>query len=159
MPLLRGVQPADIHDVKLLLESCNLPGAGIEDQFADAFILAEHESEIIGVAGIEKYGDYGLLRSVAVKGPYRGRSVGRLLVKECVARARRKGISKIYLLTTDAQAYFEALGFTILDRERVPYNITKSHEYASICPQTATVMVLLSPRVGPFPRANRRSGE
>jgi amino-acid N-acetyltransferase len=151
MPTLRTARPADIHDVRLLLQSCNLPDAGIEDQFGEAFVVAEHNGEIVGVAGTERYGNYGLLRSVAVSEPYRGRSVGRLLVEECLARARRRGISEIYLLTTDAQGYFETLGFIAVNRDQVPHSIAKSPEYASLCPKTATVMVLSCPSVPPRP--------
>jgi len=154
MPTLRNAHPADIHDVRLLLKGCKLPDGGIEDQLADAFMVAEQDGEIIGVAGIEICGDQGLLRSVAVSEPYRRKSVGRLLVKECLARARRRGVTEIYLLTIDAQGYFEALGFTAVSRDRVPHNITKSHEFVSLCPETATVMVLLSPWLRPEPRAN-----
>lgn len=154
MPTLRSAQPADIHDVRLLLESCNLPDAGIEDQFQDAFVVAEHDGEVIGVAGTEKYGECGLLRSVAVSEHHRGKSVGRLLTRECLARAWRRGISDIYLLTNDAQGYFGALGFKAVDREQVPHEIAESHEYASLCPETATLMVLLPHRRLPVPKAN-----
>jgi len=154
MPTLRNAHPADIHDVRLLLKGCKLPDGGIEDQLADAFTVAEQDGAIIGVAGIEIYGDHGLLRSVAVSKPYRGKSVGRLLVKECLARARRRGVSDIYLLTIDAQGYFEALGFTAVSRDQVPHNITKSHEFVSLCPETAIAMVLLSSQFAPETKTN-----
>jgi N-acetylglutamate synthase-like GNAT family acetyltransferase len=119
---------------------------GIEDQFEDAFVVAEHDGKIIGAAAIERYGDHGLLRSVAVSQNHRGKLVGRMLVDECLARAGQSGISEIYLLTIDAQGYFGNLGFRTVNRDLVPHEITKSREYALLCPDTATVMVLASPR-------------
>ncbi|UCC45400.1 MAG: GNAT family N-acetyltransferase [Candidatus Zixiibacteriota bacterium] len=154
MPILRAAQPSDIHNVRLLLETCNLPDGGIEDQFGEAFVVAVHDGEIIGVAGTEKYGECGLLRSIAVSERHRGKSVGRLLTRECLARAWRRGISEIYLLTNDAQEYFGALGFKAVDREQVPHEIAESHEYASLCPETATVMVLLPHTLHPVPKTN-----
>ena len=120
IPTIRSARPDDIHAVRLLLQSSNLPYAGIEDQFVEAFVVAEHGGKIIGVAATEKYGDCGLLRVRAVSEPYRGNTVGRLLVDECVTRAWQRDISDIYLLTTDAQGYFETLGFIAVNRDQVP---------------------------------------
>lgn len=155
-PKIRNAQPSDIDGVRLLLESCGLPFGGVEDQFADGFIVAEQDGQLVAVAGVEKYGDTGLLRSVAVREDFRGRRVGRLLVAECLTRARRRAISEIYLLTTDARKYFEALGFVPVDRKAVPSEVAVSPEFASICPETAITMLYRSsgPRFD-----NQRSGE
>jgi amino-acid N-acetyltransferase len=51
-------------------------------------------------------------------------------------------LTEVYLLTLDAQGYFESFGFAVIDRERVPAEVAASREFDSICPATATAMVL-----------------
>jgi amino-acid N-acetyltransferase len=156
---LRCAQPADIRSVRALLESCDLPHTGIEDQFEDAFVVAERDGQIIGVAGLERYGEHGLLRSVAVSEPHRGQALARSLVDRCLTEAWRLGLSDVYLLTLDAQTYFEALGFKVISRAEVAHGVTKSREFSSICPETATVMVQYGPRLRRHPGANRSTGD
>ena len=158
-PILRRAQPADIYSVRALLESCDLPHTGIEDQFEKAFLVAEQDGEIIGVAGLERYGEHGLLRSVAVSEPHRGQSLARSLVDRCLNEAWQLGLSDVYLLTLDAGAYFEALGFEVISREQVAHNVTKSREFSSICPETATVMIQYSPHLTRYHGANRSEGD
>ena len=60
--------------------------------------------------------------------------VGRLLESAAVRGAG------VYLLTTTADRYFAKLGFAAVDRAAVPAEIRASPEFASICPDDATVM-------------------
>lgn len=141
-PELRRARTSDAPSVRRLLRGCNLPEDGIEDQFAESFLVAENDGELIGVAAIEEYGSTGLLRSVAVVEACRSRAVGEHLVAECLDQARRRGLTEVYLLTLDAQEYFESFGFAVIDRDRVPAEVAASREFDSICPATATAMVL-----------------
>ncbi len=111
------------------------------DGCVENFVIAENESgSWIGVAGVEFYGESGLLRSVAVEEQSRGRGHGRILVNTVLGNARDRGIKMVYLLTEDADNYFEHLGFQIVDRKDVDDVVKTSLEFTDACPECALVM-------------------
>jgi amino-acid N-acetyltransferase len=111
------------------------------DGCVENFVIAENESgSWIGVAGVEFYGESGLLRSVAVDKEFRGRGHGRILVNAVLEKARDKGIKTVYLLTEDADSYFKHLGFKIVDRNDVDDVVKTSLEFTEACPESALVM-------------------
>ncbi|HUV36242.1 MAG TPA: arsenic resistance N-acetyltransferase ArsN2 [Patescibacteria group bacterium] len=138
---LRPARSGDLEAVTDLLEGCGLHIEGIEEHVAGGYVVAEHEEEIIGVCGIETYGTFGLMRSLAVSRSWRGRSVGRRLFEDRTAWARAEGIRALYLLTIDADGYCECFGFSRILRDDVPDEIRGSLEFSSLCPVTAVVMV------------------
>jgi amino-acid N-acetyltransferase len=138
---IRPAQAGDWDSVEGLLIACDLPSKGVREYLGETYVVATHENSVIGIAGIEVYGEHGLLRSVAVSPAWRGKSLGGALVKERLAWAEAGGLTHVFLLTTDAAGYFEVLGFTPIDREDTPDEIKVSPEFASICPETAIVMV------------------
>ena len=91
---------------------------------------------------MERHGDSGLLRSVAVDVEWRGRGIAERLIEDRIAWARRTGIRDLYLLTTTAASYFPRFGFTPVDRADVADGIKASSEFADVCPSSATVMKL-----------------
>jgi amino-acid N-acetyltransferase len=95
----------------------------------------------IGAAGLETYGNAGLLRSVVVAPAARGKGWGQQLVENRLAYARASGIERVFLLTTTAPRYFERLGFTIAMRSEAPVALAHSREFASVCPASATCLV------------------
>jgi amino-acid N-acetyltransferase len=139
-----NIRPAigeELEKVKGLLIECGLHTEGVEERLGDDYVVAESGEEIIGVCGIEVYKPYGLLRSLAVSRPWRGRSAGRALVDDRTAWAEAEGIRALYLLTIDAENYFERFGFKRVHRDEVPTEIKGSLEFSSLCPETAVVMV------------------
>ncbi|HEU5170560.1 MAG TPA: hypothetical protein VFU46_08475, partial [Gemmatimonadales bacterium] len=62
---LRPAAPADYPAVAALLGASRLPLDGVPAALG-GFVVAEADRKIVGVAGVEAYGDAGLLRSVAV---------------------------------------------------------------------------------------------
>jgi len=88
-----------------------LPLDGFEERFPGAYVVACVDEAIVGVAGLEQYGDAGLLRSVAVDRSVQGSGVGRSLVDDRVRRARELALDRVILLTTTAAPYFRVLGF------------------------------------------------
>jgi N-acetylglutamate synthase-like GNAT family acetyltransferase len=56
--------------------------------------------------------------------------------------SRRRGLSAVYLLTEDSEAFFSRLGFLACPRGEVPASIRASREFARDCPDSAAVMVL-----------------
>ena len=123
-----------------LLSRARLPIEGLEEQFPTAFVLAERQGAIVGVAGLERYDDLGLLRSVVVAEQSRGSGVGRRLVRNRLDAATTAGIRRVFLLTTTAGSYFERLGFVPTERSKVPPPLALSVEFAHACAASATCL-------------------
>src|SRR5688572_32403372 len=102
---IRPATANDLSAVKDLLTQSDLPLDGVSESLS-SFVVAEREGKIVGVAGLEECGDYGLLRSAAVAPEWRGRGLGRTLVERVIANAESAGLRALYLLTTTAEKYF-----------------------------------------------------
>ena len=147
----RMAQMEDEPAVVELLVASNLPLDGVHGALP-WFVVAEHGATIIGVAGIEACGpasDHALLRSVAVATAWQSRGLGRALVTRAIAEAEARGVKALYLLTTTADGYFPAFGFTITSRDAVPADIRATAEFREVCPASATVMVRASSNATP----------
>lgn len=94
----------------------------------------------MGCAGLEFYGDRGLLRSVAVDANARSSGLGSSLVERIATMAYERGLRELFLLTTTAPRFFEHLGFQAVPRPAVPESIAGSWEFREGCPQTALPM-------------------
>ena len=137
---LLPAQSRDLRPIEALLESASLPLEGLGDQFPSAYVIARAGEELVGVAGLERYGNSGLLRSVAVASAVRHTGLGRRLVLDRLASARSNKIERIFLLTTTAAPYFQKLGFLAVARSEVPEQLAASPEFASACPVTAACL-------------------
>lgn len=137
---LRSARSDDLEAVMDLLKGCGLHIEGVEEHIG-GYIVAEQENEIIGVCGVETHGSCGLMRSLAVSRSWRGGSMGRRLVENRTAWARAEGIRTLYLLTIDADGYFDRFGFRRIRRDDVPDEIRGSLEFSTLCPVTAVIMV------------------
>jgi amino-acid N-acetyltransferase len=102
--------------------------------------VAVESGRLIGAAGVERYGSYGLLRSVVAAPDWRGRGIGEALVRDRLGWAERAGLEAVYLLTTTAMEYFPRLGFAAVERATAPAEIRASPEFSSVCPSSAVVM-------------------
>jgi amino-acid N-acetyltransferase len=74
--------------VRTILTQAGLPTAGLDDQFPGGYVVAVESDEVAGCAGLEIYGRYGLVRSLAVNSRYQRAGVGRALVANRIAAAR-----------------------------------------------------------------------
>lgn len=138
---LRRPASADWPAIAQLLMAAGLPLDGARDHM-DHFIVGEIDGELACAGGLEVYGADALLRSVVVAEEMRGRSCARqlldLLIQDCI----KLGVTRVYLLTTTAQAYFSKLGFTVVDRAEIPEPVRRSREFQGACPASATAMAL-----------------
>jgi amino-acid N-acetyltransferase len=124
-----------------LLRSCELPYQDVDVENNLFVSYQDDEGKIIGSGGLEFYSSYALLRSVAVEETQRGRSVGKQIVADMLLRAKQAGVDEVYLLTDTAHDFFSRRGFSDINRELVPEEVKASHEYSTVCPVTASVMV------------------
>ena len=122
-----------------LLSASKLPTKDLPDTLENFFVVT-CDSTVIGVAGLEIYGSYGLLRSVAVDTFYRNKNVGASLLSSVEQAAAKKGLKALYLLTETAADYFTRNGYTPVSRDEVPETVKSSSEFSHVCPVSAVVM-------------------
>ncbi len=106
------------------------------------FVVCRLGDQLAGSVGLEVKGALGLLRSLAVAPELRGRRLGHALWTRIHEQALQQGIRRLYLLTTTAEALFSRWGFQRVPRDIVPEAIRATTEFASLCPATASVMVM-----------------
>jgi len=76
---------------------------------------------------------------------YRGRGLAQAMSEFLIRQAHSEGRKAIYLLTETAERYFEKLGFSRLDRAQVPQEIRQTRQFTSLCPDTASCMIMTLP--------------
>lgn len=141
MPDLRQAQPTDWQTVKRLLAESGLPTEDLGPGQLDGFLVAEDGDEIVGLIGLEVFGTTGLLRSLVVASDARRAGLGGKLVGSLESAAQTAGIEALWLLTIDAEKFFQRQGFTIVDRDYVPDSIRQTEEFGDLCPDTAYLMM------------------
>ena len=137
---LRAASADDLPAVEDLLTKSKLPVEAVKDSIG-SFVVAESNGLLVGVGGVERCGEYGLLRSVAVDPAARGRGVGAAITERLIGNSQVSGLRALYLLTTTAENYFPTFGFDKTSREDLPTEIQQTAEFRDICPSSATAMV------------------
>ena len=137
-----NVRPAEFHDIPGcidFLDAAGLPTADVS--LERVALIAEVDDQLAGLIGLEKFGDTGLLRSLVVDNRYRKSGFGRKLVGELEQHARQQGIRTLWLLTIDADGYFERFGYERKQRSDAPPAIRATDEFTALCPADAVLMM------------------
>jgi amino-acid N-acetyltransferase len=137
---IRAAVPDDFRASYRLLETAGLPVLDLTKDHLDCFLVALRADEIIGLIGIEKFGEIGLLRSLVVDTSCRGLGLGRALVEKLEVAAASERISELWLLTIDADQFFLQLGYAAIDRDATPEAIASTAEFTDLCPRDAVLM-------------------
>ncbi len=140
MPTLRQAQPDDWDAVQSLLLASELPVDDLGPQKLDGFLIAEDDNAMVGLIGLEVLGTVGLLRSLVVEKSARRSGLGGKLVGALESAAQTAGIAELWLLTIDAERFFQRHEFEIVDRAAAPGEIRNSDEFSTLCPGTAWLM-------------------
>lgn len=122
-----------------ILSAEKLPVDDLPEKLNNFLVAVENEA-IMGVAGLEVYGDYGLLRSLAVPFEYRNRGIAGQLMDQLETLAVRHGVTDLFLLTETSPEYFIRKGFQKITRDEVPEEVKRSSEFSHVCPVSAIVM-------------------
>jgi amino-acid N-acetyltransferase len=122
------------------LQHAELPTDDIAEHVSGFLVAEEASGGITGAVALERYDDVGLLRSLVVTRASRGHGLATRLCRTLLARAQRRGLQHVYLLTIDADGFFARLGFTPIDRSLAPASIGDTREFSSLCPATAVFM-------------------
>lgn len=109
------------------------------------FCIAQEDQQVVGVCGLSVvWANLAEVYALAVVPPQRGRGLGRQLVEACVHEARRLGVRKLMTLTYETR-FFEANGFEIVDRQRLPLKVWSDCVRCSknrACDEVAMIRVL-----------------
>jgi len=85
-----------------------------------SYTIARENGEIVGFAALHIYSpEIAEVRSLVVKEGHRGKGVGRALIKELEAEAKRLGLLRILTLTYQKE-FFENNGFVEIPKEEIP---------------------------------------
>jgi amino-acid N-acetyltransferase len=120
------------------LQLMGLPTADISED--TILYLLWLEETPIGTAGLEIYGEEGLLRSISVQEPYRAQGLGEFIVASVEAMSAPFGVQAMNLLTESAAPFFAKQGYQALDRAQAPEAIMQSEQFAKSCPASAVFM-------------------
>ena len=132
---------ADLAQLESLLRANQLPADDCADQ-AHRFCAIYRGDQLIAAGAIEVAGQFGLLRSVVVREDCRGMGLARNITAHLLQQAREEGRLAIYLLTETAEAYFAALGFSLIPRSDAPPALTRTRQFSLLCPDSASCMCL-----------------
>ncbi len=87
------------------------------------FHVAIRDDQVVGTCGLAVvWANLAEIYSLAVQSTYRKQGMGRQLADACLAEARQLGIRKVMVLTYE-QAFFTNLGFTLIDRQKLPLKV------------------------------------
>lgn len=136
---LRNAQPHELERIQALLAENNLPTQDVRTNL-DSFYVAEEGGDLVGIGGLELYPPHGLLRSLVVPPTVRSRGYGSLLLAKLEDTARQHSIEELYLLTTTAEEFFRQHGYDASPRDHAPTQISRTREFAELCPSSATLM-------------------
>lgn len=137
-----SIRPATEHDapaIRALLQENGLPTADLLDARPE-FAVACEGNRIVGVGGLERFGEIALLRSIAVVPDRRGSGIGRAIVEHLERRARDCGVAEIVLLTQTANGFFERRAYGPIERRLAPAAVQATEEFRSLCPASAVCM-------------------
>ncbi|MFN7749109.1 MAG: arsenic resistance N-acetyltransferase ArsN2 [Cyclobacteriaceae bacterium] len=125
-----------------LLRECNLPYSDVK-LAGNWFVgYTNEQGELMATGGLEFYGEYALLRSIAVRKKERGKNMGQRVVYDLVAKARDHQVQSLFLLTETAYDFFLNNGFLEISRDQIPEAIRQSTQFASVCPSSAACLIM-----------------
>lgn len=138
---IRPARAEEMERARAVVEEARLFLGGFEEQFGPQFALAvAADGSIVGVAGIEIYGDVGLLRSVCVREAWRGKGIAARLVRDRLVWARARELRAIHLFTTRV-AFWTAFDFEVSDPATWPAALHESVQFRLAEGRGVTAMV------------------
>ena len=140
MATLRQATPGDWVATRELLLAADLPVDDLGPERLAGFLIAEDQNVTVGLIGLEVLGTVGLLRSLVVARNARNTGLGGKLVGALESAAVAAGIAELWLLTIDAEHFFQKHDFEIVDRAAAPDEIQRTDEFSALCPDTAFLM-------------------
>lgn len=123
------VSHRELSDIRTVLLSEGLPVETVLSAPITFFQLVTDTGARIGWGGLEIYDNQAVLRSVVIRSALRKTGAGSILVKALIQEAKNVGLKKIWLLTNNAENFFEKLGFRHALRTDAPKAIQSCEEF------------------------------
>lgn len=127
--MMRPARITDVPEIQAIINSHAELGKMLFKSFAQLyehlrdFAVYELDGKVVGcVANTIIWADLTEVRSLAVHRDYIGRGIGRKLVQWCIDDCRKIGVRKLMALTYE-QAFFEKLGFVVVEKESLPLKV------------------------------------
>ena len=127
--MIRKALIPDVREIHRLLLDYARDGLLLSRSLAELyeslrdFYVFEVDGRVVGTAALNIcWEDLAELRSLAVHPDFNGRGAGRELVLACLAEARLLGLRRVFALTYK-QAFFEKLGFSVIEKSQLPHKI------------------------------------
>ena len=98
------------------------PLSEIYENIRDFFVVREDGAVIACAALHIAWADLAEVKSLAVSEGHRREGLGELLVKACLAEAKKLGLASVFCLTY-VGPFFEKCGFTQVDKNTLPHKI------------------------------------
>jgi len=136
---LRRAGGESLDTAMTLLDRADLPTDDIDADAVELYV-AHDGQERVGVGGFEAYNSDALLRSVAVAPSKRSDGYGSAIVDALESEAYDAGVERLYLLTTTADDFFAARGYTETDRSDPPATVRETTQFSALCPDSAVCM-------------------
>ena len=127
---ISGASSSDLDDILALLAAVSLPHEGVREHLESFVVARDGQGRLVGCAGLERHGDVGLLRSVAVSPQIQQSGVGSRLTAAVLERAAANGVREAVLLTTTARDFFaRRFGFAEAGRGDYQDRLARSLEW------------------------------
>ena len=131
-----SVQPAQVADlgrIRELLRASGLPTEDVDAAGAQAHWVWREAGRVVGAVGLDLLGNDAVLRSLVTDAACRGRGIASGLCEAAEGEARRRGASRVYLLTETAVRFAEGRGYRAVDRSVVPSAVAGHRQFATGC--------------------------
>ncbi len=109
------------------------------------FLLAEEDNQIVAAASLHViWNDLAEIRALAVASEFKGKGIGKQLVKTLIDEALDLGCSKVFALTYQTE-FFENCGFHVINKNEMPPKVWKECVNCIKFPNCDEVAVIYSP--------------
>ncbi len=119
--------PGQLRQLQLLLDAHSFWASGRSQRElsrmlagSQAVVSAWRGSHLVGFGRANSDGVFrAVLWDVVVAGEHQGQGLGRRLVEALLEEPALKGVERVYLMTTNSAGFYEQLGFTAVDSQRL----------------------------------------
>ena len=137
---MHALSTPTIQDAQTLLETVELLSNDLEEKMMESFLGIYSEDRLVAMGGLEIYGGYALLRSVATAPTHQRQGLAGQIVAALEILSAQAGVADLYLLTESAESHFSKLGFCRVERDVAPHAIAQTGQFRDLCPDSAAFM-------------------
>jgi len=93
------------------------------ENLRDYHVAVDDGGDVVGVCGLGVvWANLAEVYALVVDPSQRGKGLGKQLVRHCIEEAEQLGLLRLMTLTYE-KAFFEKLGFTVVDRQQLPLKV------------------------------------